>query len=204
MAFCRVPAHLINAIRAYRPFRGHTKCSWQAPVWLRWIAVSPDHHIFLSATCHHCVYVYQTDGVLLRKWGSRGNEAGQFDYPNGIAVTPGGEVVICDSWNHRLQVFSLDGTLVRMWGSEGPGDGQLRFPHAVAVTQNDQVVVTECNSPHIQVFRVSDAAFVCKWNAQDSTDLASSNLVAVCVSSTGLVCSAAGHFLFDIDAGIGS
>src|SRR5262249_19397201 len=46
------------------------------------------------------------DGAFITKWGSGGNEDGQFANPTGVAVDGGGNVFIADSINNRIQKFA--------------------------------------------------------------------------------------------------
>ena len=77
------------------------------------------------------ILVFTSEGNLLRKWGSFGNDFGQFCYPRGVAVSMD-EDFVCDTSNHRVQVFSLDGTLLRAWGSRKE---QFDYPSYIAVTE---------------------------------------------------------------------
>ncbi len=198
LAFRHVPAHLTNTIRAYRElpqFRNRLVANWSLSFQPRYMAVSSDNQMFVRDWDNDCVHVFSADGAFLRKWGSRGNAAGQFDGPHGIAVAKDGQVVVVDCNNHRVQVFAPDGTFLRMWGSEGTGDGQFTCPHGVAVTPSGaEVVVTEYGD-RVQVFRLSDGAFVRKWGSRGSTDGQFDNPVAVCVTSTEMVCIAGGFIL---------
>ena len=45
----------------------------------------------------------------MSKWGSLGNDSGQFSFPVGVAVIPStGSVYVADSGHDRIQVFFLD------------------------------------------------------------------------------------------------
>src|SRR4051812_274808 len=49
---------------------------------------------------------------LVRQWGKRGAEAGEFNVPIAIAITPEEQVLVTDFRNARLQRFSTDGKLL--------------------------------------------------------------------------------------------
>ena len=47
------------------------------------------------------MYTYE----FLRKWGTRGEEDGQFSFPMGLAIDGKGNIYVVDTANHRIQVF---------------------------------------------------------------------------------------------------
>ena len=50
---------------------------------------------------------FTSEGVFVSKWGTAGNEDGQFRRPMGIGVAPDGSVYVADTFNHRIQEFSV-------------------------------------------------------------------------------------------------
>ncbi|MFX4925901.1 hypothetical protein ABTC31_20155, partial [Acinetobacter baumannii] len=42
-------------------------------------------------------------------FGSRGNESGQFNEPDGVCIDNQGRIIISDALNDRLQAFTHDG-----------------------------------------------------------------------------------------------
>ena len=62
----------------------------------------------LPGQVNHRVQVFTTSGEFLTKWGSSGNDGGQFAFPWGIAVDGVGIVYVIDTGNSRVQVFSVE------------------------------------------------------------------------------------------------
>jgi DNA-binding beta-propeller fold protein YncE len=50
---------------------------------------------------------YDSNGNFITRWGSHGEEEGQFSYPNGLAADLSGNVYVADTYNQRIQKFSL-------------------------------------------------------------------------------------------------
>ncbi len=189
VAFCNVATHLLCVIRTFclPRLRGEAVRVWKADDHhLQSMAVSDDDNVFVVANCR--VLVFSPDGALLRKWGSFGSAAGQFEGPWGIAVAPSGEVVVSDWAGHRVQVFRTDGTFVRAWGSNGVGNGQFKFPTGVAVTPSGaEVIVTDEYNHRVQVFRLADGAFVRQWGEHGSADGQFNYPAGVCITTHGEV-----------------
>ena len=65
---------------------------------------------------------FQNTGEFIKKWGTSGNSAGQFQDPEGVAIDSKGNLYVADTNNHRIQKFDNNGNFITMWGSEGTGD----------------------------------------------------------------------------------
>jgi hypothetical protein len=92
--------------------------------------------------------------LFLSKWGSLGNDSGQFSFPEGIAVNPStGSVYVADTINNRIQVFDSSGNFITTFGTGGNGDGQFNNPTAVAVNPSTgNVYAADPGHDRIQVF----------------------------------------------------
>ena len=56
---------------------------------------------------NHRVQVFELSGKFVTKFGSKGNEKGEFKHPNSTANLSDGKIVVCDKENNRIQVFDL-------------------------------------------------------------------------------------------------
>lgn len=76
------------------------------------------------------VSVVETDGTLVRQFGSRGEGPGQFRMPQALAVLPSGEIVVSDAGHRSVLVFGPDGEYRRAVAiPDGMGGANLLFAH---------------------------------------------------------------------------
>ena len=116
------------------------------------IAVNTKGIIAITDNDGHCVYIFDKEGKCLRKFGNRGNNAGQFSSPCGVTYLNDDEILIADSGNHRIQqVDVLTGTVVKTFGKYGGAKGQFSFPVDVCLDEERHIVVTESGNNRIQV-----------------------------------------------------
>ncbi|MCL5022136.1 MAG: fibronectin type III domain-containing protein [Nitrospirae bacterium] len=122
---------------------------------------------------------------FVTKWGSQGDQNGQFNYPTGIAIASSGNVYVADEWNYRIQEFTNNGNSIAKWGSSpdcyielglcAPLCGQSRFDPAedVAVDQfgNIYALALDCNNSsltyhyaYVQKFD-SNGTFLTWWDS---------------------------------------
>jgi len=74
-------------------------------------AVDDDRHRIIVSDYHnHRVQVLSSiDGSFLFEFGSKGDQPGQFDYPQGLCIDNHGRIIVADCSNHRLQAFTHEG-----------------------------------------------------------------------------------------------
>ncbi len=126
--------------------------------------------------------------TLVKKWGSKGNNPGQFDQPQNLVIDSSSTVFVADLANHRIQKFDSNGNFMIQWGSycdvnapdnrcidpdgSGPlalGDGQFSYLTDVAVDSSDHVYVVDHFNYRIQKFD-SNGNFIAKWGSPGSGD----------------------------------
>jgi sugar lactone lactonase YvrE len=114
----------------------------------------------------------QTDGIeftFVTKWGSLGDEPGQFDGQNSVAAS-NNSIYVADYYNERMQMFTPEGEFVKMWGGTyGEADGEFKKPHGVAVDSDGNVYVSERSGLRIQKFD-SEGNFITKWGSEGTGD----------------------------------
>ena len=106
---------------------------------------------------NNCVHVFDSQDKPIKKFGSRGNRNGQFEYPCDVAFDDNNELYVTDSHNHRVQKFHNHGNYLLKFGGEGIGEGQLNCPIGITTHQN-KVYVADRGNHHISVFK-SDGKF---------------------------------------------
>ncbi|KAI8503940.1 hypothetical protein Bbelb_180080 [Branchiostoma belcheri] len=102
------------------------------------LTTNNEGNVFLSDQSSNTVYVYDTYGTFLFKFGS---EEGQLAGPRGICVDNLGHIIVANTFNDRVDMFSHSGDFVRtvlnilkpIGVSMGPG-GQLVVTSGPSVT----------------------------------------------------------------------
>ena len=91
---------------------------------------------------NHCVHVFDKDGQLLWKIGSKGKHKNQLDGPCGIAFDENNHLYIADCNNHRIVKFDIGGNYLLHFGQHG--GIQLHSPVGITVHGNN-VFVADSN-----------------------------------------------------------
>lgn len=110
--------------------------------------------LFVTSADRHEVIVFDWKGNVLRRWGGRGDEPGQFFHPATIEIAAE-RVYVVDVLNARVQCFYPDGRIVRVFGERGAGPGTLFRPKGIAVDSSGRVFVSDSYFGVIQAFETS-------------------------------------------------
>ena len=108
----------------------------------------PYRNVFLvSDKDNHCIKAFDQSGTFLYKFGKRGSQDGQFNYPRGVLVDSNNNLLVCDRGNNRVQQFSLDGRFT------GKSIAQIPTPIGIATTPDGRILVTSDAVKKVYILR---------------------------------------------------
>jgi DNA-binding beta-propeller fold protein YncE len=105
----------------------------------------------IDAGRHECIGL-SLDGRELVRFGGRGDEPGEFNYPMFAAFDERLGLVVADSLNFRIQRFDPDGGFIHAFGRKGDGAGDFALPKGVAVDTRGHLYVSDAHFENIQIF----------------------------------------------------
>jgi len=114
--------------------------------------VAGDDRLYVVDTLGHRVVAIGVDGRVLERFGSRGAEPGQFNYPTSIARDRAGRLYVVDAMNFRIQVFTPQGRFISAFGRAGDGSGDFSRPKGVALDSEGHVYVVDGLQDVVQIF----------------------------------------------------
>ena len=116
------------------------------------IAVNTTGKIAITDLNGQCVYVFDKEGNCVRKIGSKGKTAGQFNHPLVVKYLNDNEILVSDQGNHRIQQVNVQtGNVVKSFGKYGAAKGEFSSPIDVRLDEQHRIVVTEYDNQRIQV-----------------------------------------------------
>ena len=75
------------------------------------------------------------------KFGEKGSDPGQFNYPWDVACNSLDQILVSDTRNHRLQLFTSTGEFLAKYGFDGQLWKHFDSPRGVCFSADDQVRV---------------------------------------------------------------
>jgi peptidylglycine monooxygenase len=129
------------------------------------ICVSFDDRIFVIDRDAHEIIVFNTQGKVLQKLGTRNRPRHRlpFNHPTDVAVASDGEIYVSDGYgNSNVHRMAADGTHLMSWGKPGRGPGEFSTPHAVWIDSQDRVLVSDRENNRVQPFN-REGVFLGEW-----------------------------------------
>jgi DNA-binding beta-propeller fold protein YncE len=109
--------------------------------------------LYVVDTHQHKVFGLNKDtGEEIMTFGSRGDQAGQFNFPSYITLDRKGNVFVVDTMNGRVQQFDPKGRFIRAWGKLGDAPGMFARPKGIAIDSEGHVYVVDAAFNNIQIF----------------------------------------------------
>lgn len=121
------------------------------------LAIAPDGDLYVTDLSQR-VTVISPDGRVLRRWGRRGRDLGEFHFVStdptapkdihaALAVDARGNVYVSDSGNSRVEEFTSKGRFLRQFGGPGVAKGQFSGTFDLAVDGAGDVYVLDDGRP---------------------------------------------------------
>ena len=107
---------------------------------------------------NHCVYIFDNDNQLVRKFGSHGSDNGQFKSPEGVAFDNDNHLYVADCGNHKIQKFTIGSEYLLQFGSKGSRNGKLNHPNGLTL-HDGKVYISDHENKRISVFQ-TDGIFL--------------------------------------------
>jgi DNA-binding beta-propeller fold protein YncE len=108
------------------------------------------NRLFVVDTGENAVVVFTLQGEYLYRFGSRGTEAGEFNFPVYLAAEK--HLFLVDAMNFRVQILTDSGRVVRVFGKQGSSIGTFAHPKGIALDSDGHVYVTDAMHDILQIF----------------------------------------------------
>ncbi|XP_064388718.1 E3 ubiquitin-protein ligase TRIM71-like [Halichondria panicea] len=100
----------------------------------------------------HNVKVFQSNGKLLRTFGTYGSGPGQLTNPAALAVSNTDTVYVVEMYGHRISVFKTNGEFICSFAKNGKEEGEVYRPAGIDIDSHGNIVVADRDNERLQVF----------------------------------------------------
>lgn len=148
------------------------------------LTVDSSGNVWVADYGNNRIEEFNEKGEYLKKFGSVGKGAEQFEGPLNIAIY-GSDLYITDYRNNRVQEFSTGGTHVGSFGEGGSENGKFSTPYGIAVDpRSGNLYVVDTGNTRVQEF-TSAGAFITKFGTSGTGAGQFTTPIGVAVNSTG-------------------
>jgi sugar lactone lactonase YvrE len=112
---------------------------------------SAAQRIYVSDTLRHQVWMLDLQGNVVGKFGFRGADKGQFNYPTELRLV-GPDLYVVDAMNFRVQVLDRSGKFQFSIGDLGDSVGTMYRPKGIGVDSEGHLYIVEGLRGMVQVF----------------------------------------------------
>lgn len=109
------------------------------------IAVDGLGNVYVLASFNNAVFVFDSKGKYINRFGSQGSEAGQFRAPGAIKVDGKGRVFISDIG--RIQVFGSDGRYIDSFN--------VNYAYGLAIDEQGKIYITT-NQKKVEKYSIKE------------------------------------------------
>ena len=146
------------------------------------VCATRSDEIAVSEFDGHRIKILNKKGSVVRTFGERGKEKGQFINPVGIAVTNDNHFLVVEAGNHRIQKLTEDGRSTSSIGGHGNRALKFNYPYDVAVSRWGQIYITDCYNHRIQVLNV-DLTFAGMFGSEGTAPGQFKNPIGIAINS---------------------
>lgn len=108
----------------------------------------PYKNIFLiSEGDSNSIKVFDNSGTYLYKFGTEGDQDGEFDLPSDLVLDKSKNLLVCDYFNGRVQQFSFDGRFTGKTVTHLPG------PDGIATAPDGRILVTSATTKKVHILK---------------------------------------------------
>jgi DNA-binding beta-propeller fold protein YncE len=108
--------------------------------------------VYVSDAGSNEIFVFDTGGKFLAKFGKAGMEPGEFLMPGHLLVDPSGKLYAVDQENARIQIFDTEFNLLEVLGQRGDRVGMFGRPKSIALDSEGHLYVSDAYWNHVEVY----------------------------------------------------
>ena len=113
-------------------------------------------NVYIADQRHHCVKVFDSNGVYLFKFGDREGE-GKMLCPNGVAIH--GNIIRTTHFNHCIMSYSLLGKFVSSVGRKGKRQLEFDIPFGLTIdASSGDIYICDLDNNRVQILK-EDSSF---------------------------------------------
>lgn len=119
---------------------------------LKDVKVDEIGRIYVLSTINGSICIYNNEGNLLLRFGTRGAGKGEFDFPTSLAIDRKGLIYVTDQHKNKVLVFNNKGRFLYTFSQLGWREGRLHRPSFIHINSSGRIFIVDRANTRISVF----------------------------------------------------
>jgi len=119
---------------------------------LKDVKVDASGRIYALSAIDGSICVYNNQGNLLLRFGTRGAGKGEFDFPTSLAIDRKGLIYVADQHKNQVLVFNNNGQFLYAFSQLGWREGRLHRPSFIYINSSGRIFIVDRANTRISVF----------------------------------------------------
>lgn len=119
---------------------------------LKDVKVDKQGRIYVLNSIDGSICVYDGQGELILKFGSRGNGKEEFDFPVSLSINKRGMIFVVDQHKNQVLVFNNKGRFLFPVSLLGWREGRLHLPSFIYINKSGRIFIVDQGNARISVF----------------------------------------------------
>jgi tripartite motif-containing protein 71 len=140
------------------------------------VAFDFEGNVYISDRELNNIQKFKSNGTFIKKWGSGGENIGQFDQPYSLVINPSSdEIYAIDRGNNRIQKFDTEGNFIQQWNKTGvPGggdeEGAFFMPEDLAIDlRSGYIYIADTGNNRVIKFG-KDFSYISEWGTPEGEE----------------------------------
>ncbi len=117
------------------------------------VSIDSEGNIYILSSWISRIFVYNSEGKFLYKFGKKGGVTGKLSQPQAVVVDEKRDLIyIIDYMRHSVSVFDRKGRFLFEFGGKGWGEGWFLFPKYLDIDSQGRIIVADSFNKRLQVF----------------------------------------------------
>ena len=120
------------------------------------VKVDAQGRIYALSAIDGSICVYNREGNLLLKFGTRGAGKDEFDFPTSLAMDRKGLIYVMDQHKNKVLVFNNNGRFLYAFSQLGWREGRLHRPSFIHINSSGRIFIVDRANTRISVFEIGN------------------------------------------------
>ncbi len=119
---------------------------------LKDVKVDAGGRVYALSTIDGSVHIYDTKGRRVSRFGTRGDQRGEFRFPVSLDLGRKGMIYVLDQHASKVLVFNRRGEFLFDFSRLGWREGRLHYPSYIFINRSERIFIIDRQNARVSIF----------------------------------------------------